>query len=187
MIVKLRELPDDLRTLYSERHDHTRWQDHILRVNSTIALTKWFAGGVPPLGIMCSISAADLSCGDGAILNALDLPTKFYGDFVPGYPLCGKIEDTLTDLPPVDLFLCCETLEHVAAPLAVLKGIRQKAKRLILTTPIGIGEDANREHLWSWDVEGVEELLKQSEWTVKVRQEIRFFTWAYDWQIWGCV
>jgi hypothetical protein len=115
---------------------------------------------------VCTV--ADLSCGDGAI--ALGLPlleTDMYlGDIFPGSHIRyqGAIEDTIQQIPDVDLFILSETLEHVDDPFHLLMKIRDKADTLVLTTPLGEEDDGNPEHYWGWDQEGIELLLEESGW-----------------------
>lgn len=154
MIRRLRPAhsPERLAEIYATPHDHRKWVDHHLRVDLTIALARWLARA----GVR---SAADLSCGNGAIIDALDAPNRYRGDFAPGYPIVGPLEETLHQIPTVDLYICSETLEHVDDPAAVLKLIRSKARSLVLSTPVEAWNDPNEEHYWAWDRAGVEELL----------------------------
>ena len=172
---------DQLHDLYAKPHNHTRWHDHHIRVDTTIATAHWMH--VP------QTSVADLSCGDAAIANALapNASRVYLGDYAPGYEYHGAIEETLSKIPRVGTFICSETLEHLDNPDAVLAAIRQKADRLILSTPIYEEESVgNLEHYWGWSCETIEEMLKIAGWrpTVLNRLELRDYT--YDFQIWGC-
>lgn len=137
--------------------DHRAWPDHVQRVRETIALARRL-GPVE--------SAADLSAGDGAIINGLDVQRRYLGDFAPGYEYTGLIEDTIWDIPDVDLFVLTETLEHLDEPQVVLKAIRSKARLLVLSTPLDAWNDTNLEHYWAHDREGVEEMLSDAGWSV---------------------
>jgi hypothetical protein len=54
---------EKLAEMYATPHDHRRWADHIARIDVTIAAGLRLCGpGVD--------SAADLSCGNGAVLDA---------------------------------------------------------------------------------------------------------------------
>lgn len=180
MITRLRPayLTSKLAEIYAVPHRHVDFIDHLYRVNATVA-----AG----CGIRAK-SAADLSCGDGAILRALDADLKIFGDFAPGYDIQGPIEMTIHYIPNVDLFVCCETLEHVDDPLAVLVQIRAKAGRLLLSTPVGAFEDSNPEHYWAWDRESVEEILGMAGWTVDsyTTSDHRAAGYTYAFGIWTC-
>jgi hypothetical protein len=135
---------EELAKVYDHQYDHKSFADHILRVEHTIEFAR---DNVPMDKTMLTV--ADLSAGDGAIANGLPFPNKILGDFYPGFEYVGKIEETIEQIPVVDLFILSETLEHVDNPGAVLKQIRNKTKYLLVSTP----ED-------NWD--GVEGLLKDA-------------------------
>ena len=137
--------------IYAKPHNHANGLGHKVRVAVTVQITAVLAGQVE--------SAADLSCGDGTILNALTARTKYYGDYAPGYALTGLIDDTIEQIPVVDLYICCETLEHVDDPDTTLKLVRGKAKTLVLSTPVAAWRATNPEHYWAWSREGVERTL----------------------------
>lgn len=150
---------DELAKIYTRPHDHTPWQDHVSRVACTASFARTVVG--PTRG-----DAADLSCGDGAVLGALDVDgSRYLGDFAPGYELTGPIETTVGQIPPVDLFVCCETLEHLDDPDLVLKSIRAKTRVLLLSTPVYAWDDANPEHYWAWSADGVDTMLNAAGFT----------------------
>jgi hypothetical protein len=175
--------PQRLAEIYAQPHDHRQWLDHHLRVDVTIALAKWLARG----GIR---SAADLSCGNAAIIDALDVHHRYRGDLAPGYPITGPLEDTIEQIPHVDMYICSETLEHVDDPATVLKQIRTKTSLLVLSTPVEAWDDPNEEHYHAWDRAGVEELLTAAGFqtaaysTVDFRHVNPLF---YCFGIFGCV
>lgn len=148
---------EELSVIYSKQYNHAKWKDHVERVRHTVmfALTK-----MPREESITTV--ADLSAGDAAIINALPYEKKIVGDFYPAFEYCGKIEDTVEQIEPVDLFILSETLEHVDNPAEVLKKIRKKTRYLLLSTPQDNWDDENPEHYWAWDKEGVEELLKET-------------------------
>lgn len=170
---------DELRSIYASTHEHHKYPDHRLRVAKTCELLGRFVD-------VSDRSAADLSAGDGYILNHLSVPTKIYGDWTPGYEYTGAIEDTILAIPPVDVFLCCETLEHLDDPDLVLRRIRMKAKKLVISTPICRWWDENPEHYWSWDTKAVKKMLIDANWTPKDYEET-YYEPGYCFQIWGCV
>ena len=141
---------DELLNIYPKPHSHTQFKDHILRVQKSIELLKEYSS---------YNSIADLSAGDATIINSLEAEKKYYGDYAPGYELTGKIDDTIKDIPDVDLFICSETLEHLNDPDTTLKAIRAKTKYLFISTPKGETGTNNVEHYWGWDDEGVKEML----------------------------
>jgi hypothetical protein len=169
---------DDLSRIYSTPHCHSRWADHRIRVAVTTEIARWVATEQD-----CR-TAADLSCGDAAITKVLGLPTTL-GDYAPGYPITGPIEDTIHQIDPVDLFVCSETLEHLDDPDTVLKRIRSKTRCLVLSTPDGETGLDNPEHYWGWDAAAVEDMLRAAGFAPVVCNVLRLDT-QYDYQIWGC-
>jgi hypothetical protein len=158
--------PERLAEIYATPHDHTRWEDHLVRVATTAAFARACAGRVG--------RAADLSCGDGTILWAVDAEEHMFGDLAPGYPITGPIEQTIDQIPPVDVFVCCETLEHVDDPDLVLKAIRAKTRGLVLSTPVDAWGDDNLEHYWAWSRAGVEGMLTAAGFQPRVYAELDF-------------
>lgn len=169
---------EELKNIYAKTYEHNHWNDHIIRVQKTIEIAKEI-GGVK--------SVADLSAGDAIIINSLDADVKIIGDYTPGYEYCGQIEETIKQIPNVDLFICSETLEHIDNPLELLKSIRNKTSKLLLTTPDDKPDDNNPEHYWAWDADGIEVLLRQagfkpmSYYKLELAQQ-----YYYDYQIWVC-
>lgn len=178
--------PRELIDVYPSQYDHTRWPDHIARVEATIAFARLSA----PL----PESIGDLSCGDGAIpvgigewaARRLDHPVALVlGDLVGGWSIQGRIENTVSILPEVDLYVCSETVEHLDDPDAILASIATKATTLLLSTPLGETGTENPEHYWGWDEQGVAELLAGSGW-----EPLNMTTWFhpplpyYTFQFW---
>lgn len=174
--------PDELTRIYPAPHDHRRWHDHHLRVAATIEVARWLADA----GTVHT--AADLSCGNGAILSAVPAAVRIFGDFAPGHELTGPIEDTIEQIPPVDLFVCSETIEHLDDPDVVLKAIRGKADRLVLSTPVDAWDDTNPEHYWAWSRTDVEDMLSAAGFDVVVYTAVDFRPSGlpYEFGIWGC-
>ncbi len=171
---------EQLAKIYATPHDHLEWPDHLLRVDVTTEVCKWVAG--EGVGV-----AADLSCGNGTILKATPAETRHFGDYAPGYEHTGPIEQTIKDIPEVDLFICSETLEHVDDPDAVLAAIRAKADVLVLSTPVDAWDDDNPEHHWAWSREDVEQMLTAAEFTPLVYTAVDFrpMGWDYCFGIWA--
>jgi hypothetical protein len=172
--------PEELRKVYALPHRHAPWIDHRARVRFTVLLAEALMSDVT--------SGADLSCGDGAILRALRLKTRVFGDFAPGYEVTGPLEETLETLEPVDIYVCSETIEHLDDPRAVLKQIRAKTGRLLLSTPVNAWNDTNPEHYWAWDRAEVEALLASAGFTVSiyVALDMRPAGGDYCFGIWAC-
>lgn len=160
---RLRDTPsdDELAYLYAEPHDHRRFgAGHHLRVEHTVVLGSWLRDEYN------LHSLADLSTGNGIVPIRINGPTpkspgvvSYLGDYAPGYQYQGPIEETIWQIPEVDLFICSETIEHLDDPDDVLAKIADKAHYLLLSTPIGEDDEGNPEHVWGWDVEAVEVML----------------------------
>ena len=182
---------DELARIYPAPHQHDRWPDHVERVAATIALGEHLidCAGAPVLAI------ADLSAGDGAILNGCAAYATersgrgcalILGDFAPGYPITGMIEDTIAGIDPVDLFICCETLEHLNDPDAVLAAIRGKTRLLLASTPVNEqGQGPNPEHYWSWDTGDLADMLERAGFDPFV-SEVMDCAEGTAYQLWGC-
>ena len=188
----------ELKLIYATPHDHTKWPDHIQRVEKTIAVglrivqAEWEWS--------CGNSIEDLSCGNAAIATGIARDSNVcqgtcfgmhLGDFAPGYEYQGPLEETIDQIPKVDLFICSETLEHLDDPEMVLEKIRIKADRLLLSTPNMTCPDANIEHYWAWDHEAVQEMLRDAGWTPEIYDESYYRQedgqpLGYRFQIWGC-
>lgn len=159
MITRLRPLPtaEELAVMYATPHDHTIYgRGHGERVEATIRLAL---EAIPTRTVV-----GDLSCGNGIIANAITQGQVVLGDFAPGYEHHGPLEDTLEYVDFVDVYVCSETLEHLDNPEHVLDLIYARANYLVLSTPLECWDDANGEHLWAWDREGVEGLAAKCGW-----------------------
>lgn len=170
----------ELQQIYRTPHDHRRWRDHHLRVDVTAQVARWMADS----GVR---AAADLSCGNGTILNQVPADRKYFGDLAPGYDFQGPIDKTLEELPEVDLFVCSETLEHVDDPDLVLARIRGRARQLVLSTPVDAWDDSNPEHYWAWSRQDVEDMLIAAGWRLHVyaTADFRPMGLPYCFGIWG--
>ena len=168
--------PDELTAMYppGKLYDAGRFgAGHGLRVSTTIALGIW---AVEALKVD---SVVDLSAGNGAIPRSIVGAAHTRGrrleiclgdltaDPSSGYDYAGPIEVTLAaQIPrPGGLWICSETIEHVDDPDSLLADGASRFGYLLLSTPITNGDDSNPEHLWSWDVEGVDEMLYESGWS----------------------
>lgn len=185
---------DELTKVYDHAYDHTKWQDHIDRINWTVDQTIKFVR----LFMDRRINVADLTCGDGAVVKSLiekswvahyEMGDLVYADYLT---IVGKIEDTLPFLVhksgvvrPWDLFICTETLEHIQDPEALLAEIRKASDHLLLTTPLDeTAKHDNPEHYWSWSREDMRELLLEAGWKPHKYDQLNS-DW-YNYQMWWC-
>lgn len=182
---RLRPMPTpiELATMYATPHNHTQWTDHLYRVDVTSAIAHHL---LPRRG-----RVADLSCGNGTIAKRLVVShdaVAILGDYAPGYEHMGPIEETIEQIDPVDLFICSETVEHLDDPDAVLRQIRAKTNRLLLSTPDGEEDDTNPEHVWGFDAEAMEGMLREAGFTPEVftTVDLRYGGGPYSFQIWAC-
>lgn len=178
--------PAELAELYATPHDHRAWRDHHLRVAVTVEVARWMAADT------ALEAAADLACGNAAVLRAVQLDdprlkTLHLGDLAPGYDYTGPIEDTVTQIPNVDLFVCSETLEHLDDPAKILEAIRSKTRSLVLSTPVDAWDDGNPEHYWAWSRSDVEAMLTSAgfETVVYTALDLRPAGYPYQFGIWG--
>ena len=168
---------EELGRLYSQKYDHTCWDDHVFRVQKTIEFAVRNAGHHEIEEIV------DLSCGDASIplgiAEAGGLDRVILGDYTEGYDLYGPLEATLLELDewtPPRLFVLTETLEHLDNPLKVLDEIAHRTDYLLLSTPLhNPGDiDPNVEHYWTYDREGVELFTRAAGFEVLAYDEFRF-------------
>lgn len=156
---------EQLAAVYVER-PQDRWMyglGYHRRVATMLALAARHGAGAR--------SVADLSAGNGLIgwtvgaLLGLPAADIHLGDIHPGHRYTGPLEQTLQQIPAVDLFVSGETLEHVPDPAGMLAAIGGTARALLLSTPVDNWGDENPEHLWAWDTSHVEGLLDGAGWT----------------------
>jgi len=185
--------------VYPQGYKHDRWPDHVERVAASIDFLRRWSGRFQV--------AADLSCGDGAILSGLDdsLEQVFLGDLIGArgdYLLnprvrvlpAGPLPDSLENLPtPVDLYVCSETLEHLDDPDTFLTRLRGHALYLFISTPVDeTAESGNLEHYWGWGTADIATLLNGCGWLplemeVLVPETTRHLSNPYRYQLWLAV
>lgn len=165
MIIRLRQKWSDekLAELYAKAYSSDEWPEHKRRVDWTIGRLNLFLSTHPEI-----VTAADLSCGDGHILDRIEGPTnKYFGDIVnaPHIDRHGSIEETIENIRG-DLLICSETLEHLDDPSYVLDRAAERFTWICITTPLGeIDPERNYEHYWGWDLWGISSLLSENGWS----------------------
>lgn len=160
--------------MYDHTYDHTQWAEHKTRVQRTIEIAQAL---IDREGLT---SVTDLSCGDGAIVDGLNIAAKIKKDFA-----YDPIEITSLLMKPTGLFICSETIEHLQAPWTVLEQIALKTKWLILSTPLD--EDpaiGNHEHYWAFTQKDVNTILDQSGFACEDITLLTERSWTYTYQIW---
>lgn len=189
---------------YPDGYRHDRWPDHVERIGATVDMLA-----ETPVTFE---SAADLSCGDAAILRSLagrrqELREVWLGDLLGVRPDGGAwpegtavhalppapLLDSLYDLPVddgVDLFVLSETLEHMPDPEHVLNEISQWSSYLFLSTPVSepVGS-GNMEHYWGWSAPDISDMLRGHGWIpLEMRllrpESTRHYADAYTFQLW---
>jgi hypothetical protein len=210
-VARYRLRGDDFRTPEEERafyartypdgYKHDRWADHVERVKASADLIERYRSRIR--------TAADLSCGDGALLNMISRRLKhaYFGDLngVPSSAVvscqAGIVEtlrpeplpDSLYQLPvdePVDLLILSETLEHVPEPEQILAQAADWANYLFLSTPLDepVGS-GNLEHYWGWGQADIHSMLEENGWQPLEVQLLRprateGWDGAYVFQLW---
>lgn len=189
--VRLRDLPDpdELARVYAQPHNHRDFgRGHSERVNKMIELGRDVVGHVRPR----PMRVADLSCGNGVVATSLtnERDTVLLGDIAPGWPLHGPIEQTITAIDRVDMFIMGETLEHLDDPVAVLKQVARKTDYLLASTPTENWGDTNAEHLWAWDWDYLEETMLRNGYLDVVAHDVvdsRQWGEPYRYDIWVAI
>lgn len=167
---------------YSKKYDHTQWDEHRVRVERTTEIAQRL---IDEHGLR---TVADLSCGDGAIINSLtgrngveDIELRLRHDITDG----DAIEVTTMVMGQVDLFICSETIEHLEAPWTVLEQIARKTRWLVLSTPLNeVFPSGNWEHYWSFTDIDIETILTQSGFMTETLTTVSQPGWNYAYQIW---
>lgn len=186
---------------YPDGYRHDSWPDHVERVKASADLIERYRTLIR--------SAADLSCGDGALLNMISrhLTRAVLGD-LNGVPASAAVSchaqvletigpaalpHSLEHLEPVDLFILSETIEHMDDPDDLLRRIGDVSRYLFLSTPLS--EDAgsgNTEHYWSWGQDDMHRMLEAAGWSPLELELLRPVSTrdmpgAYTYQLWLAV
>lgn len=176
---------------YPSGYHHTVWPDHVERVAASV---QFINTSVAESGLIVD-SIADLSCGDGTIpreLSVLMQPDRLIlGDInsQEGLQVIGPLPETLEELtPPVDLYVCSETIEHMDDPDFLLQQLRLKSRYLFLSTPVSEPlHYGNTEHYWSWSVDDMSQMLIDADWSPVDHQVfVPESNQTYTFQFWMC-
>ena len=114
-------------------------------------------------------SIADLSAGDARITKALAEYSgiePILGDIAPGYSIQAPLSVSVLVIPPVELFVCTNTLEHLEDPEADVGEIRKKASKLLTSASLDEPADMHGDHYWTWAKDDVEEILRDAGWEI---------------------
>lgn len=179
---------------YFAIRDNFEWADHAARTLVTAGLVAWLA----PDFIW------DPACGDASILEAAyklrPFQQAFLGDIsIPqiealkvSFPHQKSVMDLTKDR---EIFVAAtfknnclvltEVLEHLEDPDGVLRQAREAFSSLVASSPIGDPElGRNHEHLWAWDEEGYEEMLRGAGWNPIAKSTVMLPGVAGNSQIW---
>lgn len=185
--------------VYPRGYRHDVWPDHVERVAASAELISRYRSQIK--------TAADLSCGDAAILSRIDdgLEQAYVGDLIGArgeYPTrphvrvlpAGPLPGSLEHLPQqVDLFVLSETLEHMDDPDDLLRRLALYARYLFVSTPLDeIESSGNLEHYWSWGQADVHQMLRDAGWDpvelkILVPRSTLTLEHAYHYQLWMAV
>lgn len=184
-------IPRERPVNYQLPRDNAVWPDHRLRTRVTAEIIAWLGAD----------TVCDPAAGDGSILAAAHELRPFTrvvaGDISEpnraklaekdwiGTVVHGAAEDVIS-ASVVDLVVLTEFLEHVPDPVSILRMARQKAKRLVASSPVWSGPtfvDRNEEHLWMFTAQGFEDMLVDAGWRPEVMVPL-YFESEYDFQIW---
>lgn len=190
--------------VYPDGYRHDRWPDHVERVAASVEMIRKYQGSIR--------TAADLSCGDGAILKGMCGMTHYrqaiLGDLngAPDTSDWGILQVARHTLPPaplpqsldylpepVDLFVLSETLEHMSDPDDLLRQLTAHARYLFVSTPEQEREDSgNLEHYWSWSSADMQGMLQDAGWhpvekQLLVPRSTLTLDGAYHYQMWLAV
>jgi hypothetical protein len=148
-------------------------------------------------------SLIDPACGDASVvayaLELVEIPHIELGDISEpnvehalelGFAEAvwkGRCDVLLERTKSFDLVVLTEILEHLEDPDTTLRLARKSASVLVASSPVmrPSQRDENPEHVWMFDKEGYEEMLRDSGWRPFQYTFLRFES-IYDFGIWVC-
>ena len=172
---------DELTKIYGRVYDHTKWDEHKTRIEWTTRRLQHFIDLRRPQ----IASVADLSCGDGALLNGLTVERKIYGDMVmaPHLTIGAVKAEIAVRYVQADLLIASETLEHLDDPDEFLREASANFRFVAITTPLGETSDENWEHYWGWDLMGVNDMLRATGWFPLQEETLPLANYTYQFWI----
>lgn len=119
------------------------------------------------------LSVTDLGCGDGSLLELLQLGWRAWGyeigsgdvEHAQSRGLDVRQRNIITDrLEYGDVIIASEVLEHIAEPVKFLRALPADSTLIISSPSRETGEWHNPIHTWAWDLAGYWELTEKSGW-----------------------
>jgi ubiquinone/menaquinone biosynthesis C-methylase UbiE len=172
---------EDLMKIYDHVYDHVKWDEHRTRIAWTIRRLQHFIDLRPEI-----TRVVDLSCGDGAILTGLSVTNKVFGDLVQADHLTipASAAEISVRENHGDLLICSETLEHLDDPDEFLRNAQENFKFIAISTPLGEDfPEKNGEHYWGWDLIGVNDMLRATQWYPLVEETLPLDYYTYQFWI----
>lgn len=130
-------------------------------------------------------SVVDLGAGDGGLLSRLGCDSWGYDFHVPNVQYAKQTRnvdvrevnfvENIDSIELGSLVVMTEVIEHLEDPHGVLRALASRGPRMIVcSSPVNETDAFHcEEHVWAWDFEGYEQLLRDSGWEV-VRHEVVF-------------
>jgi hypothetical protein len=152
------------------------------------------------ISVMAPPVILDPACGDASILEVayryrpfemaylVDISQLQVDVIAPSFPhekRRGDLYEAIDNSRRVDMILLTEVLEHLETPERALRLARLRSNLLIASSPIGDPEDGrNHEHLWAWDEEGYDEMLRAEGWEPFAKAVLTYPGSPWNSQIW---
>lgn len=130
-------------------------------------------------------SLSDLGAGDGGLLSRLNIRCWGYDFHIPNIEYARNTRNVdvrnfnfVEQIDTIELgevVTITEAIEHLENPHDLLRRISLRGDRyLICSSPVNETKDFHcEEHVWAWDFEGYEALLKDNGWDI-LKHEVIF-------------